>query len=224
MRQIGVATTLYMDANRGTLIPLWVQPGAPGWPSWTYDSDTFLIQDPMFLWWPDKLRLDGHIPGPQIFNCPVLTQPAIQAGGAADTQDFTLGIGMNYPEYGWLAPANPSRFPFPLYGTNLENKVARPSQFIELADAAQVTNYTEPNADNWVEVPTTGCAYFRVPSDSSYTNQIGDSRSVPRHLGEVNVLFFDGHGATERNSSIRYDLPRTNPAVQWAINNNGPEP
>jgi prepilin-type N-terminal cleavage/methylation domain-containing protein/prepilin-type processing-associated H-X9-DG protein len=225
MRQVALATRYYMDANNGALIPLWVQPGAPGWPSWTYDADTFLIEDPQFLWWPDKLRLDGDIPDMNVFNCPALTQPAVQAGGGADTEGYTLGIGMNYPECGWLAPANPASFRrfFPLYGTNIESEAAMPSQFVQLADAAGITNYTDPNADDWREIPTTGCVYFRVPSE---TNQYptGDARSVPRHLGEVNVSFFDGHAATERNSSIRYDLPRTNPAVQWAINNNGAEP
>jgi prepilin-type processing-associated H-X9-DG protein len=75
-----------------------------------------------------------------------------------------------------------------------------------------------------VEVPATGCAYFRVPSDVSYTVQNGDSRSVPRHSGNVNVAFFDGHVLTERNSSIRYDLPRTNSGNQWSINYTGDAP
>jgi prepilin-type processing-associated H-X9-DG protein len=50
---------------------------------------------------------------------------------------------------------------------------------------------------------------------------LGDSRSVPRHSGKVNAAFFDGHVLTENNSSIRYDLPRTNSANQWSINYTG---
>jgi prepilin-type processing-associated H-X9-DG protein/prepilin-type N-terminal cleavage/methylation domain-containing protein len=224
MRQIGLATTYYRDANNGAMIPLWIQSGATGWPGWTYDPATFLIQDTAFpvLWWPDKLRLDGDVKGLNIFNCPALTLPATQGGGGAQSNDHTLGIGMNYPEYGWLAAA--AGFSYPLYGTNFEKQVAKPSQSIIFADAAAISNMNETNADNWVEIPATGCAYFRVPSDISYTVQNGDSRSVPRHLGRVNVAFFDGHVVTERNSSIRYDLPRTNPDIQWALNNNGPVP
>jgi prepilin-type N-terminal cleavage/methylation domain-containing protein/prepilin-type processing-associated H-X9-DG protein len=224
MRQIGLATRFYLDANNGAMIPLWIQPGAVGWASWTYDPDTFLIQDPAFpvLWWPDKLRLDGDASALNIFNCPSLTQPATSGGGGAQSDDYTLGIGMNYPEYGWLAAA--AGFSYPLYGTNFEKQVVRPSQSVIFADAAAINNIGETNPDNWVEVPATGCAYFRVPSDVSYTVQNGDSRSVPRHSGNVNVAFFDGHVQTERNSSIRYDLPRTNSGNQWSINYTGDAP
>src|ERR1035438_6484877 len=62
MRQIMLATKLYLDDNRGVMIPLWVEQGASGWPGWKYDAATFVIQYPDFLWWPDKLRLDDFIP------------------------------------------------------------------------------------------------------------------------------------------------------------------
>ena len=50
VRQIMLATKLYIDDNRGAMIPLWVEQGAPGWPSWTYDAATFVIQKPTYLW------------------------------------------------------------------------------------------------------------------------------------------------------------------------------
>jgi len=53
---------------------------------------------------------------------------------------------------------------------------------------------------------------------------VGDGRSVPRHGGQVNTSFFDGHCQKIRNSSIRYDLPRTDPAILWAKNNTGTPP
>jgi prepilin-type processing-associated H-X9-DG protein len=98
--------------------------------------------------------------------------------------------------------------------------VTRPSQSIVFADAGAISNPDEPDADNWQEVPATGCAYFRVPSDSYYQSLNGDSRSVPRHAGQVNAAFFDGHILKLGNSTIRYDLPRTSDAVLWAKNNN----
>jgi prepilin-type processing-associated H-X9-DG protein len=222
MSQIMVATKLYLDDNHETMIPLWVQQGAPGWPSWNYDAATFVIQYPDFLWWPDKLRLDGFIPEEKTFNCPALTQPATDGGGGSVSTNHTLGIGMNYPEYGWLAPAE--GFPNPVYAAAQEGQVTSPDQSIVFADAGGISNPDESDADNWQEVPATGCAYFRVPSDSYFESLNGDSRSVPRHSGRVNAAFFDGHVVKMRNSDIRYDLPRTNSAVLWAKNNNGNTP
>jgi len=222
MRQIVLAAKLYLDDNREAMIPLWVQQGASGWPSWNYDASTFLIQYPDFLWWPDKLRLDGLVPSLQVFNCPALTLPATDGGGGSVSTSYTLGIGMNYPEYGWIATRQ--GFNVPVYATVQEGQVTSPSQSIVFADAGGISNPDETDADNWQGVPATGCAYFRVPSDSYYESLNGDSRSVPRHAGQVNAAFFDGHVLKLRNSAIRYDLPRTNSAVLWAKNNNGNSP
>jgi len=222
LRQIVLATKAYLDDNDGVMIPLWVEQGAPGWAGWNYDAITFVIQYPDFLWWPDKLRLDGFVPAATLFNCPALTQPATDGGGGSVSIVNPLGIGMNYPEYGWISPR--SGFPNPVYATSKENQVSQPSQSIAFADAAAIANSDETNADNWQEVLATGCAYFRVPSDSYYYSLNGDSRSVPRHTRQVNAAFFDGHVQRERNSAIRYDLPRTDGNVQWARNHNGNNP
>jgi prepilin-type N-terminal cleavage/methylation domain-containing protein/prepilin-type processing-associated H-X9-DG protein len=222
MRQIMLAAKLYLDDNHGVMIPLWVEQGAPGWPGWNYDASTFVIQYPDFLWWPDKLRLDGLIPSQKSFSCPALTQPSTDGGGGSVSTNHALGIGMNYPEYGWISPRQ--GFSNPVYTASKEGQVNSPSQSIVFADAGTVSNPDETDADNWQEVPATGCAYFRVPSDSYYYSLNGDSRSVPRHGGQVNAAFFDGHVLKLRNSLIHYDLPRTNAAVLWAKNNNGASP
>jgi len=201
---------------------LWIEQNAPGWPAWNYDAATFVVQYPDFLWWQDKLRLDGFMHTPNVFSCPALTRPATDGNGGSVSTVNALGIGMNYPEFGWLAPA--SGFPHPVYATSKENQVAEPSQSVVFADAAAISNSDETNADNWQEVPATGCAYFRVPSDSYYYSLNGDSRSVPRHAHRVNAAFFDGHVQHEHNSELRYDLPRTDGAAQWARNHNGLSP
>jgi prepilin-type processing-associated H-X9-DG protein len=92
-----------------------------------------------------------------------------------------------------------------------------------MADAATMTDPAESNPDKWREVAGSGCAYFRVPSDTeSYA--VGDSRSMPRHSGRVNAAFFDGHVSGIKNSSIGYHLPRTDATVKWARNNHGLQP
>ena len=221
MKQIMLATKLYIDDNRSMMIPLWVEQGSPGWPAWNYDASTFLIQFPDFLWWQDKLRLDGFVPTQKTFDCPALTLPATDAGGGSVSTNHVLGIGMNYPEYGWLSPRQ--GFSFAVYASANEDQVANPGQSIVFADAGAISNPDETDADKWLEVPATGCAYFRVPSDGeSYPN--GDSRSVPRHGRQVNAAFFDGHVEKVRNSAIRYDLLRTNTANLWSKNNRGNSP
>jgi len=216
VRQIILATKLYVDDNHGAMIPLWVEQGAPGWPGWTYDAATFVVQKPTYLWWPDQLRLDKLLPAQNVFACPALTQPATEAHGQAATANSTLGIGMNYPEYGHIVPAAGNADP--VYPTTGENQVSSPSQSIVFADAASISN-PDDDYDDWVEEPATGCAYFRVPSDTAAWN--GDyTRSVPRHGKQVNVAFFDGHVLRLRNSAIGYNLLRTDPVALWPKNNN----
>jgi prepilin-type processing-associated H-X9-DG protein len=170
------------------------------------------------------MRLDGLLKTPAIFNCPALSLPATSAGGGSTSTNHPLGLGMNYPEYGWLATV--PNFPYPVYNHVNENQVTRPAQSIVYADAGGISNPGEPDADFWREIPATGCAYFRVPSDSvgSTPYSLGDSRSVPRHDGQVNTVFFDGHASKLRNSAILYNLPRTDSTILWSKNNNGTSP
>jgi prepilin-type N-terminal cleavage/methylation domain-containing protein/prepilin-type processing-associated H-X9-DG protein len=218
MRQIMLASKMYLDDNHGNMVPLWVQNGVM---TWNYDPTTYVVQYPAFFWWPDNLRLAGLAPSQKLFNCPALTLPATAGQGGAVSTNNTLGIGMNYPEFGCL-DALPG-VPFMVYNSAKENQVTDPSQSIVFADAGTISNPSQPDADNWQEVPASGSTYFRVPTDTvNYPNV--DAHSVPRHGGRVNVAFFDGHASNLRNSAIRYDLPRTNNAVLWAKNNIGDEP
>ena len=221
MKQIMLATKMYVNDNNGTMIPLWVEQGATNWPAWTYDDATFVVQKPTYLWWPDKLRLDNLLPAQKVFSCPALTQPATDAQGQSASTINTLGIGMNYPEYGHIIPAAGN--PDPVYGSAAENQVTRPSQSIVFADAAQISN-PDDDYDDWVEIPATGDTYFRVPSDTKAYPGNDFTRSVPRHGKRVNVAFFDGHAELLRNSAIGYDLSRTDPAALWTKNNNGDTP
>jgi prepilin-type N-terminal cleavage/methylation domain-containing protein/prepilin-type processing-associated H-X9-DG protein len=216
-RQIILATKLYVDDNHGTMIPLWQEQGAPGWTPWTYDAVTFVVQKPTYLWWPDKLRLDNLLPSQKVFDCPVLVAPATLAHGQSMSATHTLGIGMNYPEYGHIIPASGNLDP--VYASAAENQVTRPSQSIVFADAGYISN-PDDDYDNWKEDPATGCTYFRVPSDVNAYPSGDYTRSVPRHGRQLNVAFFDGHVVKMRNSAIGYDLPRTDAGALWTKNNN----
>jgi len=221
MRQIILATKSYVDENQGEMIPLWVQKGAPGWSSWNYSASSFVVQNPDLLWWEDILRLGRHAEPPALFNCPSLIQPAIDSAGGSTNANSTLGIGMNYPEYGWVAPR--AGIPLPVYTIGKENEVVQPSQSIVYADSAGIDN-PDDDPDDWQEIPATGCAAFRVPSDAYYVSHAGDTRSVPRHGGRVNAAFFDGHVERLRNGAIGYDLPRNNAANLWSRNYTTPNP
>ena len=221
MRQIIVATKLYLDDNRGAMVPLWVEQGATNWPHWVYDPATFVVQKTTYLWWPDKFRLDGLLPSQQGFCCPTLTQPAIDAHGQSASTNYTLGIGLNYPEYGrvWPAAGNAD----PVYASASEGQVGNPEGSIVFADAGFITN-PDDDYDNWMEQPATGDTYFRVPSDTADFNKVDFTRSSPRHGKRLNAAFFDGHAQKIKNSDIGYDLDRTNPAALWPKNHNGDAP
>ena len=221
MGQIILATKLYLDDNHGAMVPLWVEQGATNWGHWTFDPASFIVQKATYLWWPDKMRLDGFIPSAATFNCPALIQAATLAHGQSASTNYTLGIGMNYPEYGAVVPAAGNADP--VYASANEGQVSNPGGSIVFADAGFILN-SDDDYDNWVEQPATGDTYFRVPSDVNDYNKVDFTRSVPRHNKRLNAAFFDGHVQKIKNSDIGYDLSRTNPAALWPKNNNGDTP
>jgi prepilin-type processing-associated H-X9-DG protein/prepilin-type N-terminal cleavage/methylation domain-containing protein len=220
-KQIMLAETLYMDDNKSSIVPLWIEQGAPNWPNVAYDPAVFSIQVPFLFWWPDNLRTGGEGVTTEMVDCPALTQPGTLNDGGSVNTNLPLGIGMNYPEYGWIEPISGGPVD-PANGLPNENSVGQPSQSIVYADAAGISNPSEPDADNWKEVPGSGCVYFRAPTDDTSPGYVsGDARSVPRHSKRVNVTFFDGHVEAIKNSSIGYQDPRTNDAALWARNHIG---
>jgi prepilin-type N-terminal cleavage/methylation domain-containing protein/prepilin-type processing-associated H-X9-DG protein len=220
-RQIMLSTKLYMDDNRGNVLPLWIAAGAQDWPNVPYDPTVFAIEAPNMFWWPDNLRVGKQGVVATMVNCPVLSQPATLNDGGSISTNLPLGIGMNFPEYGWTEPAGSGPFYPTAYPA--ENNVDQPSQSIVYADAGEISNPLEPNADNWKEVPGGGSAFFRVPDDTEHY-ATGDARSVPRHSGRVDVAYFDGHAAAIKNSLIGYVDPRTSDQALWARNHVGTIP
>lgn len=218
-KQLMLATTLYMDDNKGVILPLWIEQGAQDWPNLIYNAAMLSIQNPGAFWWPDNLRVSGEGVKREMVDCPALTQPAILNDGGSINTNLPLGIGMNFPEYGWLETTGNGPF-YPTAPYPGENSVGQPSQSIVYADSAAISNPSEPNPDNWSEVPNSGCTYFRVPTDTTYYST-GDARSIPRHAKRVNVTFFDGHAQAIRNSLIGYQLVRTDGSALWPRNHIG---
>jgi prepilin-type N-terminal cleavage/methylation domain-containing protein/prepilin-type processing-associated H-X9-DG protein len=216
-KQVMLATKLYLDDNGGTILPLWINIGAGGFvPN---DPAAFSIQSSLY-WWADKLRVDGYGAEKGVMDCPALTLPATKASGGLYSSVRTLGIGMNFPEYGWTAntPGGPQH----PYSRAKENQVGQPSQSVVYADSAEISNPVEPDADKWAEVAATGSIFFRVPSDLNNNEYAqGDSRSVARHNKRVNAAYFDGRVAAVKNSAIGYAYQRTEDAADWARNHNG---
>ncbi len=210
LRQVFLATRQYVDDDEGRVMPLW-QEGAPG--TLPYDPATFVVQNPKYLWWPDALRLDRYATGQKVFECPSVTLPATAASGGCASGTNQLGIGMNFPEFGVTEPLVNAGTPTV---PPKETQVAKPSATVLYADAGGISNPAESNADKWNEIPATGATFFRVPSDTQ-SFATGDSRSVARHDGLVNVGWFDGHCASVRNSSLGYQFARGDEAALWDL-------
>lgn len=216
-KQIMLAAKLYSDDHSGGMVPLWIEAGVPGYSTWVFDPSSFVMSNPQYLWWTDNLRLARYAPAQKLFSCPVLTLPALAAHGSSTSTNYTLGIGMNYPEYGRIEEGSVSDYP--VYASAIENQVTTPSQSLVFADASEVSNPSDPNADNWKEVAGAANAYFRVPSDTASYDE-GDGRSIPRHDRRVNGAFFDGHALKLFNSAIHYELPRTSYYALWPKDHN----
>ena len=98
MKQIALASAMYRDDQNGIIQPLWFQAGSPYMPKFSYDPDTFVVQNPDDLWWPDCLRLSGYAKNAGIFSCPSLRANAGKNIGGARNVKRALGIGMNWAE------------------------------------------------------------------------------------------------------------------------------
>ena len=220
MKQVSLATKLYVDDNRGILMPLWRQPGNPAFDPWVYDPATFVVQNAAGLFWEDALRIGGYAKGNKVYDCPSMQFLATKSVGGSKSTNNCLGIGMNHPEFARTV-ASTDTSPKLIK----ETSVQKPTDAIIYADAGSVTAATvSRGADDWmpdIEWDAVamqwfggGVSYFRVPSDGNFPT--GDSRSLNRHNRRCNFGFFDGHAQPMKNSAAGYQLPRVNERALWA--------
>lgn len=223
VRQISLASHMYNDDNSGTVVPLYRTMNVPGFANWVYDPSTFVnASGNVLLWWQDWLRMGGYAANGNIFDCPSLQNYAVQSQGGSVSTNHTLGIAMNYPEFGVAVATGHERL-------TKENIVSTPSTAIVFADGGTVTPATKDlSPDQWTPYTTAtssgAVGYFRVPSDfPNYPS--GDSRSLPRHALRCNFGFSDGHAELLKNSMAGYNYytpgtyPQTAQPVEawWAI-------
>ena len=77
MKQVSLATKMYVDDNQGKLMPLWRQPGNPSFETYVYDPATFIVQNAGGLFWEDALRLGGYAKNGKAVSYTHLTLPTI---------------------------------------------------------------------------------------------------------------------------------------------------
>ena len=215
MRQLGIATRMYVDDNNSTLM-LWRRAATlAGYPTIVKDG-TFVVESGPFYYWQDMLRQGGYAPAVKIFDCPSLTATAdARTTGDKSTNNF-LGIGINRPGFGVNRDT--------VIGNPLvrDNAVARPTDSLLFADSSLVTVPAgDTIGDKWVEVGGagttggTGSTYFNSPAGTQYPNDL--TRSVPRHQGKLNAGWYDGHATLIKNSNVGYQYAEGDPNALWDL-------
>ncbi len=202
-RQVSLASRLYLEENDNTFVFLWRQPRQTD----EIASAQSLVQSGAgIIWWPDKLN--NYIPNnPKTFDCAALVYPAtINAGGTANNAN-KLGIAMNHFEIGITSPVGAT--------TRVrEAQVSQPSATLVFTDAGLVSNPTQTDPDQWVEVEKTATLYMRPPSDS-YFAATDPVRLVARHNKRAPVGFVDGHGELMKPSETGMGYPAGDPRSLW---------
>jgi len=214
MRQIGIASRMYVDEYNGYYVALRVaRTSVASYPD--FDFNTFICdQVPKQVYWPDALRTLKYLPDAKCFSCPA-TQ--ILSGNPANTASskYTLGIGINYTNIGTLVP---------FYGGWVkETSVLHPSSFLAFGDCGDNgPGATLANQDNWVEVPGASGCLLRAANDGIVASPNGSSptfnqTAVPRHNHRVNIAFADGHAEAMKNSQLGWGLQPTDPGALWSL-------
>ena len=162
--------------------------------------------------WPDMLRIRGYVPSRKKFDCPALSLAATVSAANGGSAENTLGIGINYLEWGInVSDNNP-----PTSFTNQRKETdvtASPSTFFVFADSGAVmtdpaTGKTSHDSDSWIGIDRTGTAFFRSLELVSITGfEIGNAVCPPRHARRTNAGFLDSHVESRKNSSLGFSFP-----------------
>jgi prepilin-type N-terminal cleavage/methylation domain-containing protein/prepilin-type processing-associated H-X9-DG protein len=224
MKQVTIASRMYLDDNSGVFTPLHESRAGHAADWYPFDAASFVVGNKNAIFWEDRLRLEKYAPARRMFDCPSMQWLAVKAAGGSSSSNNALGIGINWPELG--TTANITVTPVSVIK---ESSVTKPVDCLAFADAGAATLATKDlKSDLWVEdkeydvvlgLIGTGCSYFRSPSGgASYIS--GDARALPRHNKRVNAAFVDGHATSMRNSALGWESARVSPAALWARDHN----
>ena len=209
VRQISLATKLYIDDNNGAFMPLHRDRIAGD-----VAVAQLIVPSAAAVWWCDVLSQGGgSLPDPKIFNCAALkvATTTVQSSTTPGASTQPLGIGMNYRAVDGVAITTVGANPNPARA--LESEVANPIGTVLFADSGTVTVPGEPDPDKWVEAVNASAVYFRNNGDSSYTSL--PVRVVGRHLGKTPAGFVDGHIETIKPSVVGLQYPANDPRALW---------
>jgi prepilin-type N-terminal cleavage/methylation domain-containing protein/prepilin-type processing-associated H-X9-DG protein len=193
MRQIGFAYKMYSDDADQKLVELARLNGQLNQP-----VQSQIVTNATHQWWPDLLL-------PILKSREVFQAPSVKVGDR-------VGIGMNHPELGLWIPGT---------GTWLrEVQIARPSETIVLADAAQMDAPTAANInpDNWKpRIPYSGVHLWRCPNNNPWYDGQGTpgpsftfaERAYGRYGGKAMTAFIDGHSEILAPSKFGFQDPST---------------
>jgi prepilin-type N-terminal cleavage/methylation domain-containing protein len=205
MRQISLAGKLYADDHDQILIQLGKvrQPNDP-------PTTNMLVPSTTAIWWPDGFKLAKCLDDTKIYDCPSVTLASSMASGGVSSKQV-LGIGMSHPDLGkWLdgTLGNPNRV--------REIQVTKPASTVIYADASDISNPSETNADRWISVPGGASILFRTPVNAPYYDT-APSRVVPRHNARTMSGFVDGHSENLRVSDIGFQYTNGAPNALWDL-------
>ena len=166
LRQVGSAQLLYANENKGILVPINDPTG--GMKFWRYLLAPYL---------------GGTTANPvqQILLCPAdISEPAIAAT-----------VGQSPSSYGIPIITRLHNYSGEPYGTKNINAVKNPAKTMFAGDIGMVDN---PGGSpvSWVQRANSWSpGYASVPGEGRWG--AGDWCLFPRHNGNVNVVFYDGH-------------------------------
>jgi prepilin-type N-terminal cleavage/methylation domain-containing protein/prepilin-type processing-associated H-X9-DG protein len=216
MRQISIASRLYIDDN-DRQICFWRRGASMGgWPSVAINESFVVVGNRNFLYWPDVFRLGNYANARAIFDCPSVKAIAGSTVGGSSSNNF-LGIGINRPAMGVEHIPGDAKRPI------RDTEVRKPSESLLFADAGLITPASQNlNADLWVEnkagavgADGTASTYFKSPNgDPSWWNN-NPYRCVPRHGARVSIAWFDGHSEFLKNSRIGFQFAEGDPRAMW---------
>ena len=187
VKQIALATRMYVDDNQGVMMAFYREKNNPLFENWVFDRSTFSVLNGNALFWEDALRLGGYAKNGNTFDCPSLKQVATVGIYGSSSTNHPLGIGLNNPEFGR-----------PVDNTNAnpilpkESQVTRPSTALVFADTGSALNSPGLGApaspglapDDWVGdvADGGGGSCFYTPTYAPrFVFDEGHSPSLPRH-------------------------------------------